>query len=80
MGIQEIRSVLMWCTIINSGMLLLWFVLVVVAGDWIYRSHSKWFSMSREAFDTAHYCGIGLFKMVVFIFNVIPLIALWIVT
>jgi len=79
MGIHEIRDVLMWCTIINFGMLLLWFAMFVFAGDWIYRYHGKWFPMSRDAFNMAHYCGMGLFKLAVFVFNLVPLIALLIV-
>ncbi|GAG09071.1 unnamed protein product, partial [marine sediment metagenome] len=49
MGIREIRDVLMWCTIINFGVLLFWFAMFALAGNWIYRYHSRWFPMSRDA-------------------------------
>jgi len=79
MGIHEIRDFLMWCTIINIGILLLWFVMFAWAGDWIYRYHGKWFSMSREAFHVVHYSGLGLFKLAIFVLNLVPYIALRIV-
>ena len=79
MGIGESRDVLMWCAIINFGTLLLWFLKVAVAGDWIYRYHSKWFPMPREDFNAAHYSGMMLFKLAILLFNVVPFVALLIV-
>ena len=79
MEINEIRNVLMWCTIIDYGILLLWFAMFRLAGDWMYRIHSKWFPMSKDAFNVIHYSGIGLFKLVVFAFNLVPFVALLIV-
>ncbi|MHC4646213.1 MAG: DUF6868 family protein [Planctomycetota bacterium] len=49
------------------------------AGDWVYRIHSKWFSISRETFNVAIYSFIGIYKIFVFVFNLIPCIALLIV-
>jgi len=79
MEIDEIRDALMWCTIINFGMLLLWFAVFACAGDWICRYHGKWFPISRDAFNVAHYSGMLLFKLAVFMFNLVPFIALLIV-
>ena len=80
MGIKVIRDVLMWCTIINSGVLLFWFLLFVLARDWMHRYHSRWFPMSKEAFNVVHYSGMGLFKLAVVLFNLVPFIALLIVS
>ena len=79
MDIKEIRDVFMWCTIINMGMLMLWFVMFMLAGDWIHRFHSKWFPMSREAFNVTHYAGMGLYKLAIFLLNLVPFLALLIV-
>jgi uncharacterized protein DUF6868 len=79
MTIATLRSMLMWCTIINVGMLTLWFGMFTLAGGWIYRMHSKWFKISRETSDTMHYAGMGLFKLAIFIFNLVPWLALMIV-
>ena len=79
MTIEVLRNMLLWCTIINFGMLTLWFVMFTLAGGWVYRKHSKWFPMSREAFNAMHYAGMGLFKLAIFVFNLVPWLALLIV-
>lgn len=80
MGINEIRDVFMWCTIIDFGILSLWFAMFAMAGGWIYRCHGKWFPMSRDAFNAIHYAGMALFKVVIFVFNLVPYLALLIVS
>jgi len=79
MDIAAIRAFFMWCTIINGGLLMLSFLVCACAGDWIHRIHSRWFPISKEAFNMAIYCGIGLFKMAVFLFNLVPYLALVII-
>jgi hypothetical protein len=46
------------------------------AGDWVYQIHSKWFSISRDAFNVAIYSFIGLYKILIIMFNLVPWIAL----
>ena len=59
-------------------MLILWIGMVGVAGDLIYRVHSKLFKhLSRDAFDAIHYGGMAAFKMAVVLFNGVPLVTLW---
>ena len=79
MTICEIKEILLWCSIINIGILLWWALWLVFAHDFVYRMHSKWYKIPIETFDTIHYAGIGLFKIVIFVFNVVPYIALSIV-
>ena len=79
MPIETLRNMLMWCAIINTGMLIVWFVMFVSIGGWIYRMHSRWFKISRETFDAMFYAGMGLFKLAIFIFNLVPWIALMII-
>jgi hypothetical protein len=79
MEIDSIRAFFMWCTILNFALLVLSSLICVCAGDWAYRMHSKWFSISRETFNVAIYSFLGLYKVLVFVFNLIPYIALSIV-
>ena len=51
MTIAVTRTFLLWCTVINYGVLLLWFLVFVFAHDWIHRMHSRWFHMSHEQLD-----------------------------
>ncbi len=41
--------------------------------------HNTWFSIPRETFDTAVYSLVGLFKILVVVFNVVPYLALSII-
>ena len=79
MSIEVMRSFLLWCTVINYGILVLWAMLFLFAHDWWYRSSSRWARIPVEHFDTMHCGGIALYKMGIFLFNLVPLIALWIV-
>ena len=79
MTINTLREMLLWCFIINLGLLLWWFLFVTLAHDWVYRFHGKWFKLSIESFDAIHYGGMGVFKICIFVFNLVPYIALRIV-
>jgi len=79
MTFDTLRGVLGWCAVINIGLLMFWSLLVTVAHDWVYRMHSKKFKISIETFDTINYAGITFFKIVIFVFNIIPYFALRIV-
>ncbi len=79
MDIDSIRAFFMWGTIMNIALLVLSSLICVCAGDWVYRMHSKWFSISRETFNVAIYSFIGLYKILVIVFNLIPYVALLIV-
>lgn len=80
MTLESIRSVLAWCTLINWGLLLWWFLFLTLAHDWTYRIHSRWFKISVEKFDAIHYAGITFFKLLVLMFNLVPYLALRIVS
>ena len=79
MTIEMIRETLLWCSIINMSFLLWWFLFFTLAHDWLYRYHSRWFSFSIERFDSIHYAGMAIFKLGIFLFNLVPYIALRIV-
>jgi len=76
MTIDVARSFLLWCTIINYGVLLVWFLVFVLAHDGIERVHGRWFRLSREQFDALHYGGMSIYKLGIILFNLVPLAAL----
>jgi hypothetical protein len=79
MTLETIRDVLAWCSVMNIILLFLWFIMFALARDWVYRMHSKWYKLSQDAFNTIHYSGIAFFKIVIFVFNIVPYLALRIV-
>jgi len=76
MDIATVRAFFLWCTVINGALLVLSFLICAFAGDWVYRMHSRWFPISRESFNVAIYGFLGLFKMFVLGFNVVPYVVL----
>jgi hypothetical protein len=77
--IQQARDVLLWCTLINYGVLILWFVALLAARDVLYRLHSRWFQISNETFDTIHYGGMAVYKIGILLLNLVPYVALTLV-
>ena len=79
MSIELIRNFLLWCAIINYGVLMVWFVAFLIAHDWMYRLHNKWFRLSVERFDEVHYGLMGFYKLGILLLNLVPYFALRIV-
>ena len=79
MDIQTLQTFFMWCTIINAALLVLSGMICAFAGDWVYRVQSKWYPVSRDAFNVVIYSFIGVFKMFFLMFNLVPYVALLIV-
>lgn len=79
MSIELIRDTLLWCTVINYGLLFFWALFFIIAHDWMYRLHGRWFRLSVEQFDALHYAGMAIYKIGIFLFNLVPYIALHIV-
>jgi hypothetical protein len=79
MSIELMRSFLLWCTVINYGILLMWFAMFVWAHEWIQRIHGRWFRLTAEQFDCLHYAGMSVYKIGILLFNLAPYVALRIV-
>ena len=79
MSITVIREALLWCTVINYGILFVWSLVFLLAHDWLYRLHGRWFHLSVEQFDALHYGRRALYKIGILLFNLVPYIALRIV-
>jgi hypothetical protein len=76
LDVETVRSFLAWCTLLNWGVLLLWWGFFAMAGDWMYGLHGKWFAISRSTFDAAHYAGMAFFKILIIVLNLIPYLVL----
>lgn len=68
---------LLWSLAVNYVVLLVWFFAFAFARDGIRRLHGRWFRFSDETFDVIHYAGITAYKIGILLFNLAPLIALW---
>ena len=79
MTMEDLRSILGWCTLINYALLLFWFAMFILAHDWLHRLHGRWFSVSEEKFDAVHYTLMGIFKLGIFLFNLVPYLSMRII-
>jgi hypothetical protein len=77
MHINEIKDALLWCVVINYGILFVWFGVFVFAYDWLNRMHTRWFKLSVETFDAIHYAGMATYKLGIILLNLVPLLALY---
>ena len=72
-----------WCrfllssVLINYIILMIWFLAIIFARDWIKQVHGKWFNLSDATFDAIHYGGMAVYKIGILLFNLVPLIAIY---
>jgi hypothetical protein len=76
MNIELTRNFLLWCTVINYGILLMWFLVFTLAHDWMRRLHGRWFRLSDEQFDAFHYVGMSIYKIGILLLNLVPFLVL----
>ena len=69
------RGVLWWSSVINVGLIILSFVLLASMRPFIYRMHSKLFPVSEQQFNVVVYSFLGVYKIFIFVFNIVPYIA-----
>ena len=79
MDIMNIEEFFLWNFIINYSILLVWFLMISFASDFMYTIHSKWFHIPREKFHSINYMWMGFYKLSIFLFNLAPYIAIQII-
>jgi len=77
---NDIKHVLLWCVGLNYAILLIWSGVFIFAHDWMYRIHTRWFKLSVETFDATHYAGLAVYKIGIILLNLVPFIALCLVS
>ena len=58
MNPDTIKELLLCSLAIKYGVLIIWSAVFILAHDWVYRLHSRWFKISVETFDALHYAGM----------------------
>ncbi len=79
LDVAALQVFFMWCTILNTAILVVTGLFLAVGGDFVYWVKSRFFTIPREQFDVAVYCVISLYKILVIVFCVVPWIALEII-
>jgi Family of unknown function (DUF6868) len=76
----SLTKLLIWNTVINYAILFVWLGAFVYAHGWMYRLPTRWFKLSVETFDALHYAGMSVYKICILMFNLVPLVVIWLVT
>ena len=79
MDFQKVKSFCMWCTILNGCLLVFSLIIAITGLDFAYSVHGKLFQIPRESLNEAYYLFLGFYKIVWFVFNVVPYMALMII-
>ena len=75
-SIESIREFLGWCSVINTGLLLLTSLTIIIMRSWIVRIHASLTGVSQAELPRIHLEFLGNYKMLVIVFNLVPYIAL----
>ena len=74
--LDAVAGILLRCFVLSFCLLLLWFVLYLLAADWAYSIHSRWFEIDRHNFDLMNYYGMGILKIAGFMFFLFPFVSI----
>jgi hypothetical protein len=75
-----LNHVLFWCTVVNYGVLLAWFLVFRFGRAWLFSLHSRWFKLTPEGFDLAHYSGMVFYKVGILLFNLVPFVVSYVLS
>ena len=76
MSIELLLSFLGWCALINYVIFMIWWLVFVFAHGWLYELHDEWFNLTERDFDNIHYLCMGLYKLGIFFFLLVPYLVL----
>lgn len=78
--LEMLQELFLWMTIINFGLLIFYSIIILTAQDLVYKIHSRYFKMSQEKMSSILYKVLALYKMATIAFNLVPYIALRIIS
>jgi hypothetical protein len=75
-SMETAAAILGWCTVLNMGLLIFAALILMVAGDPIKRIHSSLFGLSDDDLSRAYFQYLAQYKIMIFVFNLGPYLAL----
>ncbi|MDC0255725.1 hypothetical protein OAK75_12565 [Bacteriovoracales bacterium] len=80
MDIDKTTEFFKWCSIINGSLLILTALIMSFKLDLYYKIHQKvFFQGTKEEYSKAIFNMLAYWKIIVFVFNVVPYLALIII-
>ena len=79
MSLETARSFLLWCSLINYGVLILWAWLTIFARGFYVKTCSRLYHLSEEQFTRVNFSGLLYYKTGIILLYIVPCIALHLV-
>lgn len=76
MTLQQLTEFFKWMTIINIVLFALSAVLIMILRGFICKMHGKMFGINEDKISVILYSYLGVYKIFVITFNIVPYIAL----
>ena len=77
--LNKVACILLWSFILSMALLIFWFFVFLVGGNFAYSIHSKMYDITKHEFDLIMYCGMAIYKLCIFVFLLFPYFAIKIV-
>ena len=79
MDLAQLTELFKWMTIINIGIFILSSLLIMALRKIICRMHSKFFGINEDKISIILYGYLGIYKIFLIIFNIVPYLSLMII-
>ena len=79
-SIEQLTAFLGWCTLINMGLLLFSTLMLALMKDFAINMHSKIFDLDSQTLPAMYFEYLGRLKLLVIVFNLVPYLALRIIS
>ncbi|ANJ66574.1 hypothetical protein A9404_03530 [Halothiobacillus diazotrophicus] len=76
MSMTELTTFLGWCTLINTVLLFVAFLMLSLARKRIMTIHARIFQVPEEALPGIYLGFLGKYKLLIVVFNLVPYLAL----
>jgi len=74
--LQTVATILIRSFLFGLAFLVLWFILYLIVPGRMFQINLKWFNISQPDFELINYCGMGVLKMGILLFFLLPYLAI----
>lgn len=79
MDLQELQTFLGWCTVLHFYVLAFWWLMLTMGKEWVLGMHQKMSGMNRSELMKLHFTLMGSYKIAIYLFCLVPYLALLII-
>ena len=80
MDLDKLQEFLLWSLLVNAGIYMISLVGVLCLRRFMCNIHAKLFGVSEETVNKTVYLYLAIYKLLLIVFNLVPWIAIQIVT